>query len=104
MKNDFIKFMKQSTTAFHAVAEIAKRLEEAGFEKIKEADVWTVTEGDKKYVVRNDSSLIAFSVPKKLETLRKSGDVCGFHMVCALCKYWLSVIIASLSLELYRTA
>ncbi len=83
MKNDFIKFMKQSTTAFHTVAEVAKRLEEAGFEKIKEADVWTVAEGDKKYVVRNDSSLIAFSVPKELEALRKSGDVCGFNMVCA---------------------
>lgn len=80
MKNDFIKFIKQSMTAFQTVAELTQRLEEAGFERIREEDAWNIAGGDKKYVVRNDSSLIAFSVP---ESLQETGDSCGFRLICA---------------------
>ena len=69
MKKDFMEFLKKSTTAFQAVFEMAQRLEEAGFERIREEDAWNIAGGDKKYVVRNDSSLISFSV-KPLDDLR----------------------------------
>lgn len=77
MKKDFMEFMKKSTTAFQAVFEVAQRLDAAGFERISESEEWNISGGDKKYVVRNDSSLIAFSVPKNFD------KTCGFHLVCA---------------------
>lgn len=77
MKRDFMEFMKKSTTSFQTVAEMALRLDAAGFEQVREEDAWQITGGDKKYVMRNDSSLIAFSVPQSLD------KACGFHMVCA---------------------
>lgn len=77
MKKDFMEFMKKSTTAFQAVFEVAQRLDAAGFERISESEEWNISGGEKKYVVRNDSSLIAFSVPKNFD------KTCGFHLVCA---------------------
>ena len=76
MKQDFMNFIKESTTAFQAVAETTKRLEAAGYERVYEEDAWSLKAGDKKYVVRNDSSMIAFAIPNK----ELPG---GFHMVCA---------------------
>lgn len=76
MKQDFIKYIKESTTAYQAVAETAKRLEAAGYERMYEGDEWKFCAGDKKYVVRNDSSLIAFCIPD-------NNLLSGFHMVCA---------------------
>lgn len=72
---DFLSYMENSTTAYQAVAEAAKRLEAAGYEKIEEKEEWNIKPGDKKYVVRNDSSLIAFQIPME--------DLTGFHMICA---------------------
>lgn len=77
MKKDFMEFMKKSATAFQAVFEVAQRLDAAGFERISESEEWSISGGEKKYVVRNDSSLIAFSVPKNFD------KTCGFHLVCA---------------------
>lgn len=77
MKHDFFEFMEKSTTAFQTVAETTARLERAGYEEVHEKDSWTIQPGDKRYVVRNDSSVIAFSVPAKAE------EIDGFHMVCA---------------------
>lgn len=83
MKKDFMEFMKQSTTAFQAVAMAVQRLEAAGYERVSEADVWNILAGDKKYVVRNDSSLIAFSVPCNPEASKEKETIHGFQMVCA---------------------
>lgn len=77
MHKDFFEFMENSTTAFQAVAQMTSRLDEAGYERLQEQDVWNIVPGDKKYVIRNDSSLIAFSVPEIAEEMK------GFHMVCA---------------------
>lgn len=85
MQNDFFEFMDCSVTAFQAVAETARRLEREGYERIYEKDAWTIRPGDKKYIVRNDSSLIAFCVPQIQNFGRKAEkqDLKGFHMVCA---------------------
>lgn len=77
IQNDFQDFMESSVTAYQAVEETARRLEQEGYTRIYEKDAWTIVPGDKKYVVRNDSSLIAFCVPEFFEEIK------GFHMVCA---------------------
>ncbi len=72
---DFMNFMENSTTAYGAVREMAERLERAGYERVYETDSWEILPGDRKYVIRNDSSLIAFRIPKREAT--------GFHITAA---------------------
>ena len=53
-------YLDASPTPFHAVSEAQKQLVAAGFEELKEANVWSLTVGKNYYIKRNDSSLIAF--------------------------------------------
>ena len=62
-----ISFLENSPTAFHAVDEIAKRLDSEGFTRLSEGKEWTLSEGGKYYVTRNMSSIIAFAVPAGCE-------------------------------------
>lgn len=59
---DLLRFLDASPTPFHAVAEAAKRLEAAGFRALAEDEVWSLSPGDARYVVRAGSSLLAFQV------------------------------------------
>lgn len=61
---NFLTFAEQSPTAFHAVENLCAMLKEGGYRELREADPWLVDAGGKYYVVRNDSALIAFSVPQ----------------------------------------
>ena len=60
----FLTFAEQAPTAFHAAACFREILAGKGFRELKETDPWLVDAGGKYFVVRNDSSLIAFSVPE----------------------------------------
>ena len=60
-----LKFIQKSPTAFQAVEEMQKRLEKEGFEELKEEKHWKLQEGGRYYVTRNQSALIAFSIPEK---------------------------------------
>jgi aspartyl aminopeptidase len=51
-----------SPTPFHAVAEVARHLEKAGFTRVREGDAWTLRPGTRAFTTRNDSSLVAFVV------------------------------------------
>ena len=59
----FLEFAEQAPTAFHAIDRLAAMLEQKGMIRLRETDPWLVDAGEQYYVVRNDSSLIAFSVP-----------------------------------------
>ncbi|CAA7259665.1 unnamed protein product [Cyclocybe aegerita] len=63
----FLKFVNASPTPFHAVHNAAARLEQAGFQKIKEKDEWekSVQPGGKYYFTRNQAALVAFTLPQK---------------------------------------
>ena len=67
-------FIAESPSAFHAVAAVAARLDEAGFSPLTEAAVWNLLPGGKYYVTRNQSSILAFTIP--------AGTPAGF-MMCA---------------------
>ncbi|MBW0461947.1 hypothetical protein O181_001662 [Austropuccinia psidii MF-1] len=60
----FLSFVNQSPTPFHAVSNAVKRLESAGFIRLKEREDWSsqVKKTGKYYVTRNQSSIIAFAV------------------------------------------
>lgn len=60
-----LKFIQKSPTAFQAVDEMKKRLEKEDYKELKEEKHWELTPGGNYYVTRNNSALIAFSIPKK---------------------------------------
>ena len=59
---DLLDFIYDSPTAFHAVETVKKSLDENGFKEIKESDKWDLKSRDKYYVIKNDSSIMAFVV------------------------------------------
>ncbi len=67
-KQDFneglLGFLDASPTPFHATQNMAMMFENAGFIKLDEVDKWELQAGEKYYVTRNDSSIIAFTYPK----------------------------------------
>ena len=59
---DLLAFVDSGPSPFHAVAEMARRLTEAGFLELNEKDRWTAATGDRRYVVRDGGSIVAFTV------------------------------------------
>lgn len=58
-------FLKFSSSTFHAVDAIGKVLSKAGFLRLQECGKWNIQPGGKYFVTRNQSSVIAFTVPKQ---------------------------------------
>lgn len=72
-----LRFLKESPTPFHAVAQMGEILDRAGFVRVAEADRWRLQKGSRYYVTRNDSAIIAFTTGDSV-----LGDT-GFRMVGA---------------------
>jgi aspartyl aminopeptidase len=74
---DLLAFLDGSPTPYHAVAESTRRLESAGFQPLSAAEPWSLAPGDRRYVVRDDGSLVAFEVGQR------SPSEAGFRWVGA---------------------
>lgn len=78
-KQDFneglLGFLDASPTPFHATKNMSAMFSNAGFAKLDERDKWNLQEGAKYFVTRNDSSVIAFTYPKK----KKNYIMVGAH-------------------------
>ncbi|GAA1543148.1 aspartyl aminopeptidase [Microbacterium ginsengiterrae] len=59
---DLADFVAASPSSYHAAAEVARRLEEAGFVRLSEEDAWPAQPGGRFLVVR-DGAVIAWVVP-----------------------------------------
>ena len=70
-----LAFIEKSPSCFHVIHNMKCELQEAGFQELKEKDSWNLKEGGKYYVTRNDSSLIAFKIPKS--------DFSGFQIMAS---------------------
>lgn len=70
---NFFNFIDQSPTGFHAVENVEKMLQEAGYHRLKKGE--TVCVGGKYYETRNGSALIAFAVPE--------GEMKGFRIAAS---------------------
>lgn len=69
-----LDFLQHSPTPWHAVANMSRRLEQAGFRRLEETDSWQLSPGERVFVTRNDSSLVAMQLPKdRLTALRMIG-------------------------------
>ncbi len=60
--DDLLGFIDRSPTPYHAVAQVRARLEAAGFSRLEESESWSLSAGDRRYVVRAGGSLAAFEV------------------------------------------
>ena len=80
MKNinkDLMNFINKTPNAYFCVDNLRKKLTQNNFVELFENEIWdNLKENGKYFVVRNDSSLIAFKVPEKKENI-------GFNIVSA---------------------
>ncbi|SDR96239.1 M18 family aminopeptidase [Agrococcus carbonis] len=58
---DLAAFVEASPSSYHAAAEVARRLREAGFAALDETDAWPAAPG--RYVVLREGAAIAWIVP-----------------------------------------
>ena len=70
-----LDFLKSSPSCFHAAANLRTRLSGAGCEELTEGSEWRLVPGGKYFVLRNESALIAFRVPR--------ADFTGFQIAAA---------------------
>lgn len=64
---EVLNFIEHSPSCFHAVEQLSHMLDQAGYQRLKECDGWTLEQGGKYYVTRNGSSIIAFHVGQQLD-------------------------------------
>ena len=71
---ELFRFLKNSTTPFHAVSTLKRELERHHFTHLDEADQWDLEQGKKYYFYRN-GSLAALSLGSESDALR------GFRII-----------------------
>ncbi|KAH8916361.1 aspartyl aminopeptidase, partial [Atractiella rhizophila] len=81
--HSLVSFLNASPTAYHAVATSITSLEAAGFKRLSEKEDWGLSElqkrgGGRFYVTRNQSSLIAFTIPKDIRG-DAAANIVGTH-------------------------
>lgn len=74
---DLAAFVAASPSSFHAAAEAARRLEEAGFTRLDEGEPWPAPAGG-SYVVVRDGATIAWVVPRSA-TATTAVHILGAH-------------------------
>ena len=61
---DLLTFIAESPSRFHAVENLGRELQAAGYTRLAESQTWLLSPGGKYYVTRNGSALLAFRVPR----------------------------------------
>ena len=68
--NGLLDFIKNSPTPFHAVQTMTDILDQNGYIRLQETDEWALQgkqgAGERYYVTRNDSSIVAFNLNQSL--------------------------------------
>ncbi len=62
LAKQFINFLKASPTPYHAVKTITEILKDNKFQELKEGDSWQLKQKKRYFVIRGDSSIIAFNL------------------------------------------
>lgn len=71
---EMLEFIEKSPSCYHAIDNVQKSLVKQGFLALEEKEDWQLEAGKGYYVVRNDSSLIAFWMPD-------TEEIKGYHIV-----------------------
>ena len=73
-----LNFIKESPTAFHACKNICEILDKEGFTYLSENKKWNLVNGGKYYVTRNNSCVMAFTIPSNTQEL--SFNITAAHL------------------------
>lgn len=75
---DLLDFIDASPSPWHVAATVARRLEAAGFQALREDERWQLAPGGKYFTVRGGSSVVAF-VPGSRALERAGLRIVGAH-------------------------
>ncbi len=64
MVKELKNFLDASHSVYHAVAALTEKLEQAGYIRLQEQDVWSLQPGGKYYMTRSGTALMAFRIPE----------------------------------------
>lgn len=63
---DFLNFINKAKTQYHATYELSQILKSSGYTLINEEDDYNLKPNSKYYVIRNNSSILAFKTPNDI--------------------------------------
>lgn len=78
LARELCAFLDAAPTPFHACAEVARRLESAGFRRYAESAAWKAASGGARAYVQRGASLIAWAEPEGAEPER-AWRIAGAH-------------------------
>lgn len=61
--SELMEFLDGSLTSYHAIQNVRRLLLREGYAELSEREIWKLEAGGKYFVVRNDSSMMAFCLP-----------------------------------------
>ncbi|MDE7322478.1 MAG: M18 family aminopeptidase [Lachnospiraceae bacterium] len=61
--SELMEFLDNSLTSYHTVQNVQGVLLREGFTELSEREIWKLETGGRYFVVRNDSSIMAFCIP-----------------------------------------
>lgn len=70
-----LEFIQKSPSCFHVIENVKKQLCASGFQELSEKEHWNLEKGNRYFVTRNDSSILAFCIPEK--------EFQGFHLIAS---------------------
>lgn len=76
--SNFMTFIQNSPSCFHAVEELRKEFHKEGFVQLFESKQWKLEKGGKYYVIRNGSSIISFTIGEEIQE-EYSFQICASH-------------------------
>lgn len=62
LAKELLDFIYESPSAYHSANTVKVILDNEGYKELKECDKWSLTKGGKYYIMKNQSSIIAFIV------------------------------------------
>ncbi|EAR90190.1 aspartyl aminopeptidase (macronuclear) [Tetrahymena thermophila SB210] len=79
LTGDFLNFVNKGLSPYHVVQESKERLEKVGFTQLHEGQNWKLVPGGKYYLIRSNSTLLAFTVGKKFDANNTGFKIIGAH-------------------------
>lgn len=74
-----IPIFNQSVTPFHFVDWARKHLDAHGFSQLLEKDIWSLTQGGKYYMTRNNSSIVVLTIGGRADPSTACFKIIGGH-------------------------
>ena len=76
---DMVSFINESPVSFFAIDNIRKILNKNGYKEISEKDLLSSSNFEKVFIVRNDSTLLAFNIGKEIDKNNTSFNIVVSH-------------------------